>query len=107
MVNTFTGPAVYTDQDKFQKVAFSDIEKGKAKFNAKADNGWVAMIQHYFVSAWIPQEKLAREYYMRKLDGTTPVVTAGVVVPRHGHRPRATPPSKPCTSCRSANPVGA
>ena len=81
MVSTFTGPAVYTDQEKFQKIAFSDIEKGKAKFNAKADNGWVAMIQHYFVSAWIPQEKMAREYYTRKLDGTTPAVSAGVIVP--------------------------
>ena len=90
MVSTFTGPAVYTDQDKFQKIAFSDIEKGKAKFNAKADNGWVAMIQHYFVSAWIPQEKLAREYYTRKLDGTTPVVTAGVVVPTPAIAPGTT-----------------
>jgi YidC/Oxa1 family membrane protein insertase len=31
MVSTFTGPAVYTDQDKFQKIDFADIEKGKAK----------------------------------------------------------------------------
>jgi YidC/Oxa1 family membrane protein insertase len=33
----------------------ADIEKGKAKFATKADNGWMAMVQHYFVSAWIPQ----------------------------------------------------
>jgi YidC/Oxa1 family membrane protein insertase len=51
-VVTFTGPAVYTDAEKFQKVEFADILKGKAKFAQKADNGWVAMIQHYFVSAW-------------------------------------------------------
>jgi hypothetical protein len=38
----------------FQKVEFADILKGKAKFAQKADNGWVAMIQHYFVSAWLP-----------------------------------------------------
>ena len=82
MVSTYTGPAVYTDQDKFQKIDFKDIEKGKAKFNEKADNGWVAMVQHYFVSAWIPQEKQPREFYVRRLEGgVNPAITAGVIVP--------------------------
>ena len=82
MVSTFTGPAIYTEQDKYQKIAFSDIEKDKAKFNHKADNGWVAMVQHYFVSAWVPPEKLPREFYVRKLDGgANPAVSAGVIVP--------------------------
>ena len=83
MVSTFTGPAVYTEQEKFQKIDFTDIEKGnKLKFNTEADNGWIAMVQHYFVSAWIPQEKLSREYYVRKLDGgVAPAVAAGVIVP--------------------------
>ncbi|WP_291993543.1 membrane protein insertase YidC [Candidatus Accumulibacter sp. ACC003] len=82
MVSTFTGPAVYTEADKYQKVHFADIESGKAKFATQADNGWVAMVQHYFVSAWIPPEGLAREFYMRKLDGSVdPAVSAGVIVP--------------------------
>lgn len=82
MVSTYTGPAVYTEQSKFQKIKFDEILDGKAKFEQKADNGWMSMIQHYFVSAWIPQEKLAREYYVRKLDNTVnPVVTAGMIVP--------------------------
>ena len=82
MVSTFTGPAVYTEQDKFQKITFDEVEKGKAKFNDKADNGWVAMVQHYFVSAWVPQEKLQREFYVRKLEGSIhPAVAAGLIVP--------------------------
>lgn len=82
MVSTYTGPAVYTEQDKFQKINFKDIEKGNAKFNAKADNGWVAMVQHYFVSAWIPDEKQPREFYVRNLEGgVNPAITAGVIVP--------------------------
>ena len=82
MVSTFTGPAVYTDQDKYQKVPFADIEKGKAKFATQADNGWIAMVQHYFVAAWIPELGLPREFYMRKLEGSaTPAVSAGVIVP--------------------------
>ena len=81
-VSTFTGAAVYTEQEKYQKIDFSDIEKGKAKFNSKADNGWMAMVQHYFVSAWIPPEKLAREFYVRKFEGgAKPAITAGVIVP--------------------------
>ena len=80
MVSTFTGPAIYTEQDKYQKIPFSDIEKDKAKFTTKADNGWMAMVQHYFVSAWIPPEKLAREFYVRKLAGGS-AITAGVIVP--------------------------
>ena len=82
MVSTFTGPAVYTDQEKFQKVAFADIEKGKANFATKADNGWLAMIQHYFVSAWIPEPGLPREFYMRMVENSvSPAVAAGVIVP--------------------------
>jgi YidC/Oxa1 family membrane protein insertase len=81
-VSTFTGPAIYTEQEKYQKIDFKDIEKGKAKFVEKADNGWVAMVQHYFVSAWIPPVKAAREFYVRKLEGgPTPAVAAGVIVP--------------------------
>lgn len=62
----FTGPAVYTEGEKFQKIAFSDIDKDKAKFAKTADNGWVALVQHYFVSAWVPAPKVPREYYAEK-----------------------------------------
>ncbi len=51
--NTFTGPAVYSAEHKFQKVSFSDIDKNKADYAQTTQNGWVAMLQHYFLSAWI------------------------------------------------------
>lgn len=66
--STFTGPVVYTDAKKFQKVDFSDIEKDKASFEKTADNGWVAMVQHYFFSAWLHGDKTPREFYTRKVD---------------------------------------
>ncbi|MCA0177045.1 MAG: membrane protein insertase YidC [Proteobacteria bacterium] len=53
---TFTGPALYTAEGKFQKVEFKDIEKrgsDPAKHVTRANDGWVAMVQHYFVSAWL------------------------------------------------------
>ena len=91
MVSTFTGPALYTEQDKYQKLKFDDIEKGKAKFTTQADNGWMAMVQHYFVSAWVPQEKQQREFFVRTVEtGAKPVVAAGLIVPSPVVAPGAT-----------------
>ncbi len=81
-VSTFTGPAIFTDAEKYQKLDFSDIAKGKAKFAAKANNGWVAMVQHYFVSAWIPAPGVEREFYARKVGDD--LYSAGVIVPVAG-----------------------
>jgi YidC/Oxa1 family membrane protein insertase len=79
MLYTFTGPAVYTEQDKFVKVSFDDVDKGKAPYPKTADNGWIAMVQHYFVSALLPPEKAEREYYMRRLGEQ--YYSAGVILP--------------------------
>ena len=78
-VPTYTGPAIYTEQEKFQKVDFSDIEKGKAKHARNADNGWVGMLQHYFVTAWLPGEKMQREFYTKHLEND--LYSAGVILP--------------------------
>jgi YidC/Oxa1 family membrane protein insertase len=64
---TFTGPALYTDANKFAKIDFKDIEKGKASHDKSADNGWVAMVQHYFASAWLVPEKTQREFRTAKV----------------------------------------
>ena len=66
--STFTGPAIYTPAQKYQKVEFSEIEKNKANFEKKADQGYVAMVQHYFASAWILPNDLPREFFARKVD---------------------------------------
>jgi YidC/Oxa1 family membrane protein insertase len=79
MLYTFTGPAVYTDQDKFVKVSFEDVDKGKAPYPKTADNGWISMVQHYFVTALLPPEKAEREYYMRRL--ADQYYSAGVILP--------------------------
>jgi YidC/Oxa1 family membrane protein insertase len=78
-VSTFTGPAIFTDQDKYQKVTFEEIAKGKAKHTQKADNGWIAMVQHYFVSAWLPQGNVEREFFTRKLGDD--LYAAGLILP--------------------------
>src|SRR5690606_34964112 len=69
-VTTFTGPALYTEAEKYQKVSFADIDKGKASYVHKADNGWIGLVQHYFFSAWLPQGKAEREFYIDRLDSS-------------------------------------
>ncbi|WP_119290262.1 membrane protein insertase YidC [Azohydromonas sediminis] len=64
---TFTGPAVYTDAGKFQKIDFKDIAKGSAKHDRSADNGWIAMVQHYFASAWLVPQGQTREFRSAKI----------------------------------------
>jgi YidC/Oxa1 family membrane protein insertase len=66
--HTFIGPAVYTDEHHFQKISFSDIDKNKATFASDANNGWIAMVQHYFATAWIPQQGVKRDIYVEKFD---------------------------------------
>ena len=64
---TFTGPALYTDANKFSKVEFKDIEKGKADHDKTADNGWIAIVQHYFASAWLLPTNAPREFRTAKV----------------------------------------
>lgn len=64
---TFTGPAVYSDAGKFQKIDFKDIEKGKAEYQRSAEDGYIAMVQHYFASAWIVGASQAREFRTAKV----------------------------------------
>ena len=77
--STFTGPAVYTEAKKYQKVEFSDIEKGKAEFEKQSPNGYVAMVQHYFASAWLLAEGLQRDIFARKVDNN--LYAVGMITP--------------------------
>ncbi len=66
--HTFTGPALYTAENKFQKVTFEDIDKGKLAHDTVTDTGWTALLQHYFVSAFLPPEKIQRTLHTSKID---------------------------------------
>ena len=69
--STFTGPAAYTDKEKFNKLEFTAIDKNKITIPTQVAAGepaWIAMVQHYFASAWIPGDKSARDIYAGKID---------------------------------------
>ena len=82
--STFTGPAIYDDTAKFHKIDFKAIEKRSAEEKpdhpVNADNGWIAMVQHYFVSAWLIDKtdgtKQPREYFTDKRDVINPATNA-------------------------------
>ncbi|MFZ6799335.1 membrane protein insertase YidC [Undibacterium sp. Di24W] len=87
----FYAPAVYTEAKHFQKLSFEDIEKRHAKADAKPDhetiseNGWVSMIQHFFVSAFIPEDKVKREIRTERVRdniySVSSVIALGSVAP--------------------------
>ncbi|MBS7808750.1 membrane protein insertase YidC [Variovorax sp. PCZ-1] len=64
--STFTGPVVYTAEKKYEKAEFTDIEKNKAEFQTQTKAGYVAMVQHYFGSAWLLPDGIQRDNYMSK-----------------------------------------
>ena len=77
--STFTGPAIYTDAKKYQKIEFTDIEKNKADFEKTTQQGYVAMVQHYFASAWVLPANTARENFARKVDNN--LYAVGMITP--------------------------
>ncbi|QXW18395.1 membrane protein insertase YidC [Comamonas aquatica] len=77
--STFTGPAIYTDTGKYQKVEFKNIDKDKAEFEKTATSGYVAMVQHYFASAWLLGDGIQRDNYARKVGDN--LYAAGMITP--------------------------
>jgi len=63
---SFTGFAIYSEEHKYQKVHPADIDKGKADYVKQAQDGWLALVQHYFVSAWLAPQGLTRDYLLEK-----------------------------------------
>ncbi|MET0121769.1 MAG: membrane protein insertase YidC [Candidatus Thiodiazotropha sp. 6PLUC9] len=64
---TYTGGVFYNPKDKYEKVDFDDM--AKKKLDVESDRGWLAMIEHYFLSAWIPPKDQVEHYYTNALSG--------------------------------------
>ena len=79
MVPVFNGVEVYTEKDKLHKASFDDIVKNKVSYPKSATDGWIAIVQHYFLGAWLPKADQRREYFVRNLDNG--LFAAGVILP--------------------------
>ncbi len=62
-IYTYTGGVIYNEEIKYEKIDFDDIAEQDLKMELK--DGWLAMIQHYFLSAWIPEKGHTNLYYSR------------------------------------------
>ncbi len=73
-MSPFLGAAITTPDEKYKKVTFKDLnEKIDIKITPEGtwkegwQGGWVSLVQHYFISAWIPDPKTINKYSLRKL----------------------------------------
>jgi YidC/Oxa1 family membrane protein insertase len=79
--SAFVGPALYSEEGKFQKVSFEDIDKGKADYEKQAKDGWIAMVQHYFASAWVVNTTQPRDFSVEKIQSAPePLYAATMLV---------------------------
>ena len=53
-IYTYTGGVVYNEEIKYDKINYSDMKDSDLKIDMTG--GWVAMIQHYFLAAWVPNQ---------------------------------------------------
>ena len=67
--NPYLGGATTSDETRYEKITFEDVDEGKKSFSKQG--GWIGFLQHYFLTAWIPQEKeLNRFESLRSADDT-------------------------------------
>jgi YidC/Oxa1 family membrane protein insertase len=84
---TYTGGAIYTPEDKYQKYSFDELADGQ--LDRDTSDGWVAMIQHYFMSAIVPPRGEASHFYGKSVAGSRYVIgsygPAAAVAPGTSH----------------------
>ncbi len=78
LIHSYTGPVFYTDAKKFQKTSFDNISEGKADFEKISNDGWVGLMQHHFVAAWLPRQGDKREFYTKSQGDN--LYSAGVIL---------------------------
>lgn len=64
-LRSFFGVATSSKQEPFDKVAFSKLSEDP--INQTIKGGWMAFVQHYFLSAWVPQKEAAYLYESQDL----------------------------------------
>ncbi len=83
---TYRGAAFSTEDDRYQKYSFDEIEDDNLRETTKA--GWVGMLEHYFVSAWVPSQEQTNTLYSRNLKNQYAVI--GVLSPSESVAPGET-----------------
>lgn len=71
-IHTFTGGVYYSPEEKYKKVDLDEIAKGK--LDRTVTDGWIAMMQHYFLAAWIPPRGVAETFYTNALNNSRYII---------------------------------
>jgi YidC/Oxa1 family membrane protein insertase len=71
---TYTGGAIFSQEDKYQKYDFDEL--GSGQLDRDVTDGWLAMLQHYFLGALIPPRGEQQHYYGKKLSNGRAVIGA-------------------------------
>jgi len=71
---TYTGGAIYTPEEKYDKISFDEMEESTLSLDVKG--GWIGMLQHYFVGAWVPPAEQTEHFYTNVLPGQRYVLGA-------------------------------
>jgi YidC/Oxa1 family membrane protein insertase len=58
---SYNGAAIYTEEEKYEKIDYGEISDGALSVTTPI--GWVAMLQHYFVAAWLPIDSDSYQFY--------------------------------------------
>ena len=66
-IYTYTGAVLSSPDKPYEKIDFDDMES--EDLDREVRDGWMAMIQHYFASAWIPARSVPVRYYTKALGG--------------------------------------
>ncbi len=69
---TYTGGVLYSPEEKYEKISFDDMSD--ENLSRDVSGGWAAMIQHYFLAAWVPPADQTERYYTRALKGERYVI---------------------------------
>ncbi len=67
-IYTYTGAAIYTPEERYEKIDFEDMADEPLD-RTGVDGGWVAMLEHYFLGAWLPGEKETNAFYSLARNG--------------------------------------
>lgn len=68
-VYTYMGGVIYSPEDKYEKIDFAEMQESNLK--KQVSGGWVAMIQHYFLGAWIPSADAKQTFYTQFIKNNT------------------------------------
>jgi YidC/Oxa1 family membrane protein insertase len=75
-IYTYTGGVVYSAEKKYEKTPFSKLHE--TPIDRDVSNGWIAMIEHYFLSAWLPKKDEKQQAYSKVIGSTNPLYVMGM-----------------------------